>query len=112
MHEMVIKILVELLGTLALVTKQLKQGKTSEPTFGEVLCYLTRSNAEKIVKKLFGEKDVEAILQRLDRLTGEEARTTAAETLEVVYCLIQNMKVVLDCEQNTFNTFGLSPADC
>ena len=99
MTEMVVKILVELLSTLALATKQIKQGKPSESFFGEILCYLTRCNAEKLLKKLFGEKDVEAIVQRLDRLTQEEARLTAAQTLEVVYGLSRNMRVVIDSEQ-------------
>jgi hypothetical protein len=39
------------------------------------------------------------VLQRLDRLTLDEARITAAQTLEVVYGLIQNMRVVMDGEQ-------------
>jgi hypothetical protein len=51
------------------------------------------------VKRVFGEKDVEAILQRLDRLTQDEARTTAAQILEVVYGLVQNMSAVMDGEQ-------------
>ena len=55
----------------------------------------------KFVKKGFGEKEVEAVLQRLDRLTQDEARTTAAQSLEVVYGLVQNMSVVMDGEQNT-----------
>jgi hypothetical protein len=98
MTEMVIKILVELLSALALVTKQIKQGKPSESVFGGVLYYLTRCNAEKLVKRLLGEKDVEAVLQRLDRLTLDEARITAAQTLEVVYGLVQNMRAVMDGE--------------
>jgi hypothetical protein len=53
----------------------------------------------KLVRKLLGENEVEAVLQRLDRLTVDEARTTAAQTLEVVYGLVQNMKVVIDGEQ-------------
>jgi hypothetical protein len=48
------------------------------------------------LKKLFGENDVEGVLQRLDRLTQDEARTTAAQTLEVVLGLVQNMRVVID----------------
>ena len=99
MNEMVVKILVELLSTLALATKQIKQGKTSESVFGEVLYYLTQCNAEKLVRRFLGEKDVEAVLQRLDRLTQDEARITAAQTLEVVYGLFQNMRVVMDGEQ-------------
>jgi hypothetical protein len=56
----------------------------------------TQRSAEKFVKKLFGENEIDAVLQRLDRLTLDEARTTAAQTLEVVYGLVQNMRVVID----------------
>jgi hypothetical protein len=52
----------------------------------------------KLVKKLLGENEVEAALQRLDRLTHDETRTTAAQTLEVVYGLVQNMRVVMEGE--------------
>ena len=61
-----------------------------------LIYFLTQRNAEKFVKKLFGENEVDAILQRLDRLTQDEARTMAAQTLEVVYGLLQNMRVVID----------------
>ena len=101
MTEMVVKIIVELLSALALVTKQIKQGKPSEPVFREALCYLTQLGTEKLIKRFFGEKDVEAVLHRLDRLTQDEARITAAQTLEVVYGLVQNMRVVMDGEQMT-----------
>jgi hypothetical protein len=57
-------------------------------------------HAEKLVKKLLGENEVEAVLQRLDRLTQDEARMAAAQTLDVVYGLVQNMKVVMDGAQN------------
>jgi hypothetical protein len=52
-----------------------------------------------LVKKKFIGKDIEAVLQRLDRLTRDEARITAAETLEVVYGLFQTMRDVVDGEQ-------------
>jgi hypothetical protein len=39
------------------------------------------------------------VLQRLDRLTEDEARITAAQTLEVVYGLFQNMRDAVDGEQ-------------
>jgi len=51
------------------------------------------------VKKVFGEKDVEAVLQRLDQLTQDEALTTATQTLEVVYSFAQNMCAAMDGEQ-------------
>jgi hypothetical protein len=50
------------------------------------------------LKKLLGENDVEVVLQRLDRLTQDEARTTAAETLGVVYGLVKNMRMAIEGE--------------
>jgi hypothetical protein len=60
---------------------------------------MIRYHAEKFVKNFFGEKDVEAVLRRLDRLTQDEARMTAVQTLEVVYGLFQNMKEVMNGKQ-------------
>jgi hypothetical protein len=97
MDEVVIKIMVELLSALALATKKLKQGQASESVLAH--CYLTECNAVKFMKTAFGEKDVEAILQRLERLTHDEARNTAAQTLEVVYGLVHNLKMVMEGEQ-------------
>ena len=54
---------------------------------------------EKFIKKLFGEKDIEAILRRLNRLTQDEAKLTAAQILEVVHGLVQNMRVVTEGER-------------
>ena len=51
---------------------------------------------EKFAKKLLGESEIEAVLQKLDRLTQEEARMMAAQTLEVVHCLVNNVKVVMN----------------
>jgi hypothetical protein len=59
---------------------------------------LTERNSVKLVKKILGENEIEAVLQRIDRLTVDEARATAAQTLEVVYGLVQNMRAVLDGE--------------
>ena len=50
------------------------------------------------MKNVFGE-DFEAVLQRLDRLTRDEALTTAAHVLEVIHGLVQGMRVVMDGEQ-------------
>ena len=51
--------------------------------------------------KLLGECDVEAILQRLDRLTQEEGRVTAVHTLEVVHELFENLQVVMGVAYET-----------
>ena len=41
MNEMIVKILVELLSTLALTTKETKRGKLRESIIGERIYYLT-----------------------------------------------------------------------
>ncbi|KAH8987444.1 hypothetical protein EDB92DRAFT_1127482 [Lactarius akahatsu] len=79
MTDIIVKILVELLSVLALATKQVQQGRL-----------------KKFGKKLLGESEIEAVLQKLDRLTQEEARVMAAQTLDVVHCLVNNVKVVMD----------------
>ena len=58
--------------------------------------YLAECNIVKLVKKILGENEFESALQRLDRLTLDEARTTAMQTLEIVQRLVQNIRVVID----------------
>jgi len=82
------KILTELLSILALGTQQVEQG-----------LLLTQYDTAELGSKLFGIKGVEVVRQRLDRLNQEEARTTAVQTLEVVYGLLKNMKVVMNGAQ-------------
>ena len=47
-------------------------------------------------KKLLGENDTEKILDRLDRLSPEEARRTVTPTLEVIYGLVHNLTLVME----------------
>jgi hypothetical protein len=61
--------------------------------------YLSERGAEKIGQNVLGGNEVEAVLQRLDRLTQDEARTTAAQTFKVVYGLAQDMRVVMNGDQ-------------
>jgi len=41
------------------------------------------------------------VLDRLDRLTQDEARTTAAHMLAIVHGLVQNMRQYMDGEKST-----------
>ena len=95
-NEIIVKVLVELLSTISLAVQQAKQGRLSESRSFYISCLITQRDAEKLGKKFLGENDIEAVLQRLDRLTQEEARTTATQTLEVVYGLVKNMRIVMD----------------
>ena len=61
---------------------------------------IAQRGVEKFAKKLLGESEIEAVLHRLDRLTQEEGRMTVAQTFEVVYGLVNNVKVVMDGTQS------------
>jgi hypothetical protein len=95
MTDIIVQIMVELLSVLALATKQVKQGRFSECV---ITCTLPMAQCptEKFAKKLLGESEVEAVLQKLDRLTQDEARMTVAQTLGVVHGLVGNVKVVME----------------
>jgi hypothetical protein len=67
----------------------------------------TKRSAEKFIDKLRGENEIEAALQRLDRLTHDEGRTTAAQTLEIVHGLAQNMRADSAGEICERMSFGL-----
>ncbi len=62
--------------------------------------------------KLRGEKDIEATIQRLDRLTLDESRATAAQTLEVVYGLVRHRRAIMDGECSTRPDLLSLPAKC
>ncbi|KAI9432174.1 hypothetical protein H4582DRAFT_1120536 [Lactarius indigo] len=68
MTDIVVKIMVEVLSIFAIATKEIKQGF-----------------AKKFLKKLMGRRDIEDALQKLDRLTQEEARMANAEVLRVTH---------------------------
>ena len=58
--------------------------------------------AEKYAKRFLGEKDIESVLLRLDRLTLEESKTTVAQTFDIVYGLVNNMQVVMEGAHGQF----------
>jgi hypothetical protein len=98
MDEIVVNIMAELLSTFALATKRLQKKRPSEPA-RFLTCYLTQCISVKSVKRLLEEREVEAVLQRLHRLSQDEARITAPHILEVIYGLVHNLRLVMDSEQ-------------
>jgi hypothetical protein len=83
MTNIIVQIMVEILSVLALTTKEIKQGRLSKQTFPENFV-IPEHSAEKAVKKVFRESKIEAVLQKLARLTDEETRMAAALTLREV----------------------------
>jgi len=90
MDKVVFEVMMELLYTLALATKDLQQGGGSE-SHSRGCISLDQYDAGKVVKTFLGKKDSEAVLRRLDRLSQDEARATALEILNVIYGLVQDM---------------------
>ncbi|KAH9178025.1 hypothetical protein EDB89DRAFT_1299066 [Lactarius sanguifluus] len=77
MTDVIVKIMVEVLSIFAIATKEIKQGF-----------------AKKFLKKLVGGRDIEDALQKLDRLTQEEARMATAEVLRVTHGVDDKVKGV------------------
>jgi hypothetical protein len=92
-----VKIMVEVLSVLALATKQIKQGRLST-FFISYWSTVPERGIEAFARRLLGEREIDAVLRRLDRLTQDEARMTITQTLEVVHGLVNNVKVVMDGE--------------
>jgi hypothetical protein len=63
----------------------------------------TERGADTVRQNLIGENECQAVLQRLDRLAQDEVRLTAAQTLQVVYELVQNKKMLMDGKQILFS---------
>ena len=57
------------------------------------------------MKKLLGENEIEAVLQRLERLTQDEARAAGAQTLEVLYGLVQHRRLGMNGKRTVLSLF-------
>ena len=81
--EVVVKLIMELVSALALVSRKLRKRRSREP-FHPPMCYFAERDAVKWVKNFFGVKDINKARQRLDRLLQEEIRAVGAQTLKAV----------------------------
>jgi hypothetical protein len=57
---------------------------------------LTERCSGKYIRKLIGKTEIEDALKRLDKLTQEEARMAAAQTLKVTHTVDERVKGVVD----------------
>ena len=71
----------EVLCMLAIVTKMMKQGRTSG-LISRAALPLTYIRTETFFKKLIGRNEVEDALQKLDKLEQGELRSVAAQVLK------------------------------
>jgi hypothetical protein len=84
MTDLMVKIMVEVIGILAVATKEMRQGSASELVLGDIP-HLTNPRSERYLKKLVGRTDIEDALQRLDKLTHEEAVMATAQILKLAH---------------------------
>ncbi|KAI9432204.1 hypothetical protein H4582DRAFT_1122284 [Lactarius indigo] len=68
MTDVIVKIMVEVLSIFAIATKEIRQGR-----------------AKKFFKRLVGGQDIKDALQKLDKLTQEEARMATAQVLKLTH---------------------------
>ena len=71
----------EVLCMLAIITKEMKQRRTSGFISGAEIP-LTYIRTETFLKKLIGRNEVEDALQKLDKLEQGELRSVAAQVLK------------------------------
>ena len=86
MRDIIIEIMVEVLAILAIATKEVKRGRFSRSTLHAWIhdSWLTR-RLERFLKTLAGNTDIECSLDKLDKLTLEEARMASAELLKMTH---------------------------
>jgi hypothetical protein len=98
MTDIIVAIMVEVLNVMAIATKEIKQGRTSELSTADS-CICTGSAdrpSEKYLKQLVGKTDIEDALRRLDKLTQEEVRMATAQLLELTHGVSDKVKDVGD----------------
>jgi hypothetical protein len=93
MMETIVQIMVGIISILGIATKGIKEGRLSEQ-FSTNISPLTEGCSEKYGKRLIGRTDMEDALQRLDKLTQEEARMAAAENLKATHSVDERVREV------------------
>ena len=95
MMDIIVEIMVETLSILGIVTKEIKQGRMSM-SFPARSASKVDVSTEKYLQMLVGWTDVKDSLQRLDKLTQEEAYMAAAEALKIARRIDDKVKAVDD----------------
>jgi hypothetical protein len=92
MMDTIIQIMVEILSIFGIATMEIKEGRLSEKF--STISSLTEGCSEKYGKRLIGRTDMEDALQRLDKLTQEEARMAAVENLKATHTVDERVRGV------------------
>jgi methyl-accepting chemotaxis protein len=85
MRGIIIEIMVEVLTILAITTKEVKRGRLSRSILHRFTILELTRRLERVLKTLTGNTDLEDRLDKLDKLTQEEARMASAELLKMTH---------------------------
>lgn len=95
MIDINVKIMVEVLSILGIATKEIKESQLSKYFSYKYDIFMTEGRSEKYAKKLVGRTKIVAdALQRLDKLTQDEARMAATQNLKVTHNVDERVKGV------------------
>ena len=86
--HVIVEIMVEVLGIFAILTKEIKQGKTSQSITHRTSSVADKNTVtylKKYLNRLIGRADIEGALENLRRLTNEEFKTAVAQIWKVVH---------------------------
>jgi hypothetical protein len=98
MKELIVRIMVQVLEILAVATKEIKQRFSSELVVAHIW-QLTHLRTERFVKKLMGRTDIKDALEKLDKLTHEEALMASAEAVRLGLSVDEKMDRLIDGKQ-------------
>jgi hypothetical protein len=65
---------------------------------------MAHSNTAKFVKRLTGKTPIEDALQKLDKLTQDEALMVSANNLEIVHGINKKVDVIEEGARNVFDS--------
>ena len=92
MEDIIVKIMVEVLSILGIVTMEIGQGSISASHSRVDISTKVDLPTEKFFKKLLGRKDVEDALRRLDLLTQEQVHMAMVELLKFTHNIDEELK--------------------
>ena len=84
----IVNIMVEVLGIFAILTKEIKQGKTSQSITDRTSSVADRDIVtyfKRYLKTVIGRADISDALGKLDRMTNEEFMMAVAQIWKVVH---------------------------
>jgi hypothetical protein len=105
MKDIMVKIMVEVLEIFAIMTKEIKQGRTSESIPDDTFPVSDRDperHLKKFFKKLIGRKGIEDALSKLDRLTQEEVNMATVQILKVTHHIDGGVNQLIEGAFSTF----------